>query len=339
MKSFRRRTVERYPRNISVCIDGTWNYAEQMDDVMGAACPTNVAKIRDGMVEDESRQVVGYFRGLGNEKEHWIVGQLLGGGLGAGAYPLLFRVHCWLTENWRPGDRLSIFGFSRGAALARMLANSVRERGIAEKIVMKRKSVGGRKSGHYSLKPYRYGLVKDVPVSFLGCWDTVAAFGISADFLGIPFQEINLFKDFTVSGNVEQAVHCVALDERRHEFLYTPMNPGKNVTEVWFAGWHGDVGGGNVDCEDGLGDITLDFMVKEAKQAGVLFKHSWEKELSVQPDYIAPLHPQKKIVRNEPRVAPADVCVDVSVRMRMLKDPSYFPAALESVEHVVWVNG
>ena len=338
MKIYKRTDYSGDPRSICVCIDGTWNFASQVDEDTGEANPTNVAKIRNALVQEEARQVVGYFPGLGNKQEHWWLGQLLGGCFGAGAYPFLFRVHCWLTENWRPGDRLSIFGFSRGAALARMLANSVRRTGIAEEIVIKRVTIGGRRNGHKKMKTFRHGVQRKVPVQFLGCWDTVASFGLPMDVLGIPFQEINLFKDFRVSANVRQAVHCVALDEQRHTFGYTPMEPEPHIKEVWFAGWHSDVGGGNVDGEDGLGDITLEFMVKEAEKAEVLFNTSWKTEIRCDPDYMAPLHPQVAKVRYEYRKVENDARVHAFVRERMKYDRNYRTEALKGVDEIQWVK-
>ncbi len=44
------------------------------------------------LVQDEKKQIVEYFRGLGNEKDHWILRQLLGGALGGA--PIRFCLMC-----------------------------------------------------------------------------------------------------------------------------------------------------------------------------------------------------------------------------------------------------
>ncbi len=332
MKQFKRTSYKGPARNVVVCIDGTQQYEEQTDN-LGRLTPTNVAKIKQALVQDEKKQIVEYFRGLGNEKDHWILRQLLGGALGAGAYPLLLDAQCWLCTNYRPGDRLSIFGFSRGAALARMLANSVRKTGIPAEIVFKRVPVGGRKSGHSTIKAYRRKPIKNVPVTFLGCWDTVASFGIPLDVMGIPFQSINMFKDFRVSANVKRAVHCLALDEQRHPFVHTPMKKEERIEEVWFAGWHSDIGGGNFD--DGLSDITLEFMVNRAEAYGLLFKPSWAEEVACQPDPTGVMHPES-LGGFETRRAPATANVHISVRERMSAQKDYQPAALPDMKSVKW---
>lgn len=321
-------------RNVVVCIDGTWNHDEQTDS-SGRKSPTNVAKLRAALVQDDTAQVVGYFRGLGNKKEHWIVGQLLGGVFGAGAYVLLRSIDCWLTENWRPGDALSIFGFSRGAALARMLANSVRKRGIAKRIVFRTQRIAG-KGSQTRLRAYRHEPVRDVPVGFLGCWDTVASFGIPIDIAGIPFQQINVFKDFTVSSNVDQAVHCLALDEERHAFVHTPMDARPNVEEVWFAGGHCDVGGGT--AETGLSDTALEFMVARAEQKALRFASDWRAMVGLAADATGPIHRIVAPGGSERREAGADAKVHVSVRERIRRVPGYAPSALPSLDKVVWVR-
>lgn len=334
MKQFQRTSYKGPARNVVVCLDGTGQFEEQTDDE-GRLTPTNVAKIKEALIQDERKQVVGYFRGLGNKKDHWILGQLFGGAVGNGAYALLLEVQCWLCTNYRPGDRLSIFGFSRGAALARMLANSVRKTGIPEEIVFKRKNIGGTKNGHSTIKAYLHNRVLDVPVTFMGCWDTVASFGIPLDVLGIPFQSINLFKDFHVSDNVKRAVHCLALDEKRNPFVHTPMEEERRIEEVWFAGWHSDIGGGNFD--DGLSDITLEFMVKRANTNGLLFKPSWAQDVACQPNPEGGMH-EDRLGGVEVRRALPTAKVHTSVRDRQKAMKDYSPAAIPDLSRVQWIS-
>ena len=60
--------------------------------------------------------------------------------------------------------------------------------------------------------------IENVPINVLGCWDTVGAFGVAKNILGIPFQKINLLKNLDVSLCVKRAFHMVALDETRDSF-------------------------------------------------------------------------------------------------------------------------
>jgi uncharacterized protein (DUF2235 family) len=70
--------------------------------------------------------------------------------------------------------------------------------------------------------------------------------------------------------------HAVAIDERRAFFrtnLWHPRSPHgglKNLKQVWFPGVHCDVGGGYPEAESGLSKIALEWMLREAKQAGLV---------------------------------------------------------------------
>lgn len=167
-------------------------------------------------------------------------------------------------RNYRPGDRIFIFGFSRGAAVARMLANLTHEEGIPESITITEDD----KSRVVKYKN-RGDQVK-VDVEMLGVWDTVAAFGIPVNLLGIPFQRINLFRNFTISPNIKKAYHLVSVNENRDAFTPTLMNHDPDrIEEVWFSGVHSDVGGGY--DKHRLADIALRFMMVRAKKHGLKF--------------------------------------------------------------------
>ena len=139
-------------------------------------------------------------------------------------------------KEYKTGDKVVIFGFSRGAALARKFASKI----LAEK--------------------------EDCHVSFLGVFDTVAAMnGIHR--AGEKISSDVMFENGTLHEHVERAVHVVSLDEDRIPFTPTLINKDPNgpdrILEVWFPGVHSDIGGGY--WYDGLSDITLKFMRDECK--------------------------------------------------------------------------
>jgi len=112
----------------------------------------------------------------------------------------------------------------------------------------------------------------------VGVWDTVGAIGIPIDGLPVP-QAIKKhwgFHNTTLSDRVCNAYQALAIDERRRPFkpaLWTQASPAseKQVLEqVWFAGCHRDVGGGNKDSS--LSDIPLIWMVNRARRCGLVFK-------------------------------------------------------------------
>ncbi len=141
-----------------------------------------------------------------------------------------------LKKHHKSGDRIFVFGSSRGAAIARRFC-----------------SVVSRTPGH-----------KQKKIEFLGVFDTVASIGMPDLHTGRRPASDVIFEDRFISSNIKQALHLVSLDDKRRAFQPTLMNAEARVTEVWFAGAHSDIGGGY--RRDGLSDNTLRFMLDELKR-------------------------------------------------------------------------
>ena len=138
---------------------------------------------------------------------------------------------------YRPGDRVLVLGFSRGAALARKFVCQILEAEECEEI------------------------------AFLGVFDTVAALdGVHQSRERISTDVV--FESGTLHERIFYAVHVLALDETRIPFTPTQINKDierpERILEVWFPGVHSDIGGGY--WLDGLSDLTLEFMVGECKK-------------------------------------------------------------------------
>lgn len=250
------------PRNVIILIDGTWNDETGKDD---SQVVTNIVKMYRLLAEDSEKQISRYFRGIGNDEDNKLLSRITQGAFGAGEKRIRDDAYSTICKNYRPGDRIFIFGFSRGAACARMLASDLNKKGIPEEITITTEPYSNQQSKHIEYRFVSYeekGERHSVDVEFLGVWDTVFAFGIPVKFLGIPFHKYDLFKDKTIASNIKRAVHLVAIDETRDPFQPTLMNhkPGV-VHEVWFPGVHTDVGGGY--AEDELGRITLNYMLEQ----------------------------------------------------------------------------
>ncbi|MDH5408819.1 MAG: DUF2235 domain-containing protein [Gammaproteobacteria bacterium] len=151
---------------------------------------------------------------------------------------ILNKAGNYLISHYEDGDKIFIFGFSRGAALARRFAAVAKNRYLKEMTTDKQ------------------------PVRFLGVFDTVAAMK-KKKIDEMPKTKV-VFENFTISPLVEEALHLVSLDENRKAFRPTLMNKDPRVEELWFPGAHSDVGGGFAN--DGLSDVALDFMLKELKR-------------------------------------------------------------------------
>ncbi len=246
--------------NIIICIDGTMNTG-------GLVNQTNVWKLYSSLPPGQKAL---YLEGVGSGNEgNWLT-RVLGATGGYGADAKRDEAHTWLCENFEPGDEIFIFGFSRGAAIARMLAAKIGENA---------------------------DLWGGVGVKLLGCFDTVEAFGVAGN-------EINLFKDSHVSPCVKNALHLVAIDERRRAFWPTLMNQRPGIEEIWFAGDHSDVGGSHL--HSGLSDNTLGVMMDRVEIHGLEFLPEALSKLN--PNPLSPIHENGSPLSEEMR--PVGVQVD-----------------------------
>lgn len=262
-------------KNIVVLLDGTSNTPDQVE--MGFLAQTNVFKLfrmlksdkrgafaPDGQFDAtlckvyDDRQIAFYYTGIGNKYDNDPVIGTLSQATGMGASGIIERAYLDLIRVWRPGDRVFIFGFSRGAASSRILARTIDERGAPASAWTLR--LFGR---HWTMLPAKHK--SPVAIDVLGCWDTVGSFGIAKTIAGINFQQLNILHDMSVPDNVVRAYHMVALDEERQEFEPTLMEPDpirpERIIEVWFSGTHAGVGGGF--ATDRLSDVPLEFLLKE----------------------------------------------------------------------------
>jgi Uncharacterized alpha/beta hydrolase domain (DUF2235) len=263
-----------------------------------------------------------------------------------GASAIVDRAYLDVAKVYQQGDRVFIFGFSRGAAIARLLASVIGHRSIPTSIWTLR--FFGRSIAVWSSSRKIEDVQNPVMVDVLGCWDTVGAFGISKNIFGIPFQQMNLLKDLTVALCVKRAYHMVALDETRDAFVPTLMEPdptdSKRITEVWFSGSHGNVGGGY--ATDQLSDVTLDFLLRHVSssypdrpedESWGLYLNAVAKSEGVNSGMVA-MHPDLKgpirhatgpVYSYAPRRVPVHAVINDSVFERMRDTfPVYAPQSL-----------
>ncbi len=216
--------------------DGTGN-----KDNPGDGKDTNVLKFYKAYNHGYAGHGRGFYvRGVGTR---WgVVGKIFGSLFGAGGHKRVREAMNALERNFKKGDTtIDIIGFSRGAALALEFANEILEEGV-------------------------HG-VKEPSIRFLGIWDTVASFGI-------PGNNINLGFHLTVPSNVGTCCHAIALDERRFTFPLTRVvqnaytgRKRRNIREVWFRGYHSDIGGGNRN--QGLSSISLTWMFRRGRDCKI----------------------------------------------------------------------
>ena len=109
------------PRNLVICCDGTANQF--------AADRTNVLKLAFAAEKQDGQQLLYYHPGVGTMAPagvisgigKWIA-RLLGMAFGYGLKADIRDIYTYIIDHYEPGDQLFIFGFSRGAYTARVIA-------------------------------------------------------------------------------------------------------------------------------------------------------------------------------------------------------------------------
>jgi uncharacterized protein (DUF2235 family) len=284
-------------RNIVVCCDGTANeFAENK---------TNVIKLYSVLDHDPAKQIAYYHPGLGTMEPAGALTnfsrkltKLLGQAVGYGLANDIRDAYVFLMREFRDGDRLFLFGFSRGAYTARSLASLlhmyglIREGNEAQVPYAIRMMMGidrAQVRNDKEAKEKYFDLAKEFKATmcsveckahFVGVWDTVSSVGWVENPLRLPYTAYN--PDIAIGR------HAVAIDEHRAFFRTNlwmsphdaSVNSGpKDLKQVWFPGVHCDVGGGYPESESGLSKLALDWMIQEAKAAGLLVIAEKEKEV------------------------------------------------------------
>jgi uncharacterized protein (DUF2235 family) len=155
----------------------------------------------------------------------------------------------------------------------------------------------------------------DVPIRFLGVWDTVAAYGIRSEILW-P----GSFDDLMLSPLVERACHALSLDDERTTFhplvwderaedtVFKGAVCRGRITQVRFAGVHSNVGGGYP--EDGLSMVSLEWMMGVAMASGLDLKKRAVQEFSEAKSPYAPIYDSHKGVAAYYRYGPRRIEID-----------------------------
>ena len=268
-------------KNIVICCDGTNNQF--------GICNTNVVRIVQSIDRDPERQICYYDPGIGTLPHQGAMSEIGKRLSRMGALMFATDLHdkisvayAHLMQYWEPGDQVFIFGFSRGAYTARVLAALLHAVGLMPR--------GNSQLLPYALRlfaslrqdspreywavinSFRNAFARAMPgqegshfrVHFVGLWDTVSSIGWVWDPPTYPYT--------AKLPNVAIVRHAVSLDERRWFFRQNRVatEPGRDVQEVWFAGVHSDVGGGYPESLSGLWRVTFEWMLQEAIAAGLL---------------------------------------------------------------------
>ncbi|CAE6434396.1 unnamed protein product [Rhizoctonia solani] len=281
------------PKNILVFCDGTGQdglITEEAPKDKSANHYTNVLRLSRaisqtfvGDDEDERLQIVFYQSGVGVATD-FNASEALSDeskkAFGTAVASKIRDAYNFIAQNYREGDQIFIFGFSRGAYTARKISGLIDRLGLLPPAEMGKffiywKQLNKTLAG----EPPRPA--KPVPIKCLVTWDTVGSVRNGIQEMVDALQ----LDDDALASNVENAYHAVSFHENREKFmctLYSGAAPSQTLKQVWFSGAHSDVGGGYAEME--LADITLAWVVGEILPFVGINTEFIEKSLSNNPN-------------------------------------------------------
>jgi uncharacterized protein (DUF2235 family) len=283
-------------KNIVICCDGTGN---EINTTI-----SNVLKLFRLVQKDEGQRVY-YHPGVGTvglestwgqfKQEAWAIRGLA---TGAGLDEDTLAAYRFLCETYEKGDRIWLFGFSRGAYTVRVLAAFIQVMGLlppdqidlAPYAFTSYKNASAKSQGAGDNKDFldeawhfsRIAGGYHVGIEFMGVWDTVASVIVPRpDKFWFDLQTLVYTR---TNPSVKTFRQAIAIDERRRMFrLNRWTQPQKyrpnifdgstaieqDIRQVWFAGVHCDVGGGYPETESAPSKFPLLWMIDQAVACGL----------------------------------------------------------------------
>ena len=262
-------------KRLAIFSDGTWSKPSQ-------DFPTNVVKLSRAILPVDGsgiEQRVFYHDGVGASGGWWR--HFTGGAFGEGIDGIIKANYRFLIENYESGDELFLFGFSRGAYLARSTAGLIRNCGLlkpahldqfdaAYDLYRRRDEASHPRADEATA--FRAAYSWEPRIKFIGVWDTVGSLGIPITPLRFWTKEFYEFHDVQLSSWVDSAFQALAVDERRKPFAPTLWQGQANakdqiLEQAWFPGVHSNIGGGYGDHS--LSDLALQWLADKAQASGL----------------------------------------------------------------------
>lgn len=214
--------------------------------------------------------------------------------MGTGINHSIIEGYGTLCSRYQPGDKIMLFGYSRGAYAIRSLAGLIDSVGLlhrrhaTERRIMRafryyEADGTSEQARTFSRKFCR----QNVEIEMLGIWDCVKALGLPYPMLSYFAPMATEFHNETLGEHVRNGFHAISIDENRVAYsprLWERDSKWKgHVEQVWFPGTHADVGGHVYTRPQarGLSNIPLVWMLRKAETLGLELPRGWPGEFPV----------------------------------------------------------
>lgn len=215
---------------------------------------------------------------------------------GRGINRQIRRAYGVLASRYRPGDKIILMGYSRGAYAVRSLAGVIDMVGLVrpdcatERVILTayRHYQSGATS-EAAAAFWRANCHPEVQIAAVGVFDTVKSLGWVAPVLWRFTAGKHAFHNHTLGHTTQHGFHALALHETR--VAYRPVlwttEPGweGHVEQVWFRGRHGDIGGqlhGATACRP-LSNIPLVWLLGRLETCGLPLPEGWQDRFEQDP--------------------------------------------------------
>nr|WP_233252571.1 DUF2235 domain-containing protein [Maritimibacter sp. 55A14] len=207
---------------------------------------------------------------------------------GRGINRRIRRAYGFIASRYRPGDRIFLLGYSRGAYAARSLAGMIDQIGLLKakhaternirEIFRHYQATPGGESAQAFARLYCH---ETAEIEMIGVWDTVKALGIRLPILWRISPMATEFHSHRLGPTIRHGYHALAIDERRVAYTpvlwETPENWDGMAEQMWFRGTHGDVGGHLCGFEPArpLANIPLVWMLEKLEGCNLKLPEGW----------------------------------------------------------------